>query len=384
MRIGVVHSYYASDQPSGENVVVRLQIDALRAAGHEVAEVGASTDELSAQRGYAARTGVRVALGRGVSPLEGLRDFAPDVVHVHNLFPNIGDRWLDRWDGPVVATMHNYRTVCAAGSLHRDGQTCTLCPDRGSHHALAGRCYRGSVVATAPLAIATRDGGAHSRVLTRADRLVFLSARARDRLVGACGPTPRGTAVVPNFVEERTAAPDLSGSADAPQGRYWVYVGRLAPEKGALALAERWNRSETLYFLGDGPERSAIDALSAVRSVAVLGRVDRDLVASAVAGARGLLFPSLWEEPAPAMSYVEALASGTPTLTTQGHAVGDDVAAHGTGVTVASLAELDGALATLEEQRDRLGARARERFLSGFTEDTWLRAITSVYEDVLS
>ena len=36
----MVHSYYSSRQPSGENVVVDLQIEALRRAGHTVELVG--------------------------------------------------------------------------------------------------------------------------------------------------------------------------------------------------------------------------------------------------------------------------------------------------------------------------------------------------------
>jgi hypothetical protein len=46
VRIAMVHSFYSSSQPSGENTVVLNEVDALRRAGHEVALFAAHTDEL--------------------------------------------------------------------------------------------------------------------------------------------------------------------------------------------------------------------------------------------------------------------------------------------------------------------------------------------------
>src|SRR6266702_8426604 len=93
-----------------------------------------------------------VATGFGADPTEDLRRFAPDVVHVHNLLPNFGTRWLDRWPGPVVATLHNFRSMCPAGTLYRSGHVCTACPDGNPGAALRHACYRGSTLATLPLA----------------------------------------------------------------------------------------------------------------------------------------------------------------------------------------------------------------------------------------
>ena len=132
MRIAVVHSFYSSRQPSGENIVVDLQVDALRRAGHDVRLVSRSTDELEQSVTYPVRAGLRAATGRGDSPLDELHEFAPDIVHVHNLFPNLGRRWVERLDLPLVTTLHNYRPICPEATLFRDGHSCTLCPDSGS------------------------------------------------------------------------------------------------------------------------------------------------------------------------------------------------------------------------------------------------------------
>ncbi len=83
----MVHSFYSSAQPSGENTVVLNEVEALRRAGHEVALFAAHTDELEGEVFYKLRSGMRVATGYGRNPLKAINEFSPDVVHVHNLFP---------------------------------------------------------------------------------------------------------------------------------------------------------------------------------------------------------------------------------------------------------------------------------------------------------
>lgn len=100
MKVASVHSYYSNRQPSGENVVVGAQAAALRAQGVDVRIIAARTDALESNGGYKLRSAVTVATGSGPSPLKDLEEFRPDVVHVHNLFPNWGTGWIDRWEGP--------------------------------------------------------------------------------------------------------------------------------------------------------------------------------------------------------------------------------------------------------------------------------------------
>ena len=59
---------------------------------------------------------------------ESLADFAPDVVHIHNIFPLVTPSILYACRDasvPVVATLHNYKLGCASGTLFRDGRFAT-------------------------------------------------------------------------------------------------------------------------------------------------------------------------------------------------------------------------------------------------------------------
>src|SRR5574337_2103864 len=108
MRIAVVHSYYSNRVPSGENVIVDLQVEALRRAGHDVRVISRHQEDVERSRAYPVVTAVRVATNRGPSPVHEINRFDPDIVHVHNLFPNFGRRWAARLSSRLVTTVHNY------------------------------------------------------------------------------------------------------------------------------------------------------------------------------------------------------------------------------------------------------------------------------------
>ena len=142
MRVAVVHSFYRSDQPSGENVAVLQQVGALRNAGIEILEVFRSTDEESEAPLYKVRSAISVATGVDFGhPQRAISEFAPDLVHVHNTFPNFGTRWLTKLQIPIVTTLHNFRASCANGLLYRDGHICLECPTSGSKAAFVHGCW---------------------------------------------------------------------------------------------------------------------------------------------------------------------------------------------------------------------------------------------------
>ncbi|MGZ3383084.1 MAG: glycosyltransferase family 4 protein, partial [Isosphaeraceae bacterium] len=180
MRIMIVHSYYSGVEPSGENALVADHVSAFKRAGHEVGLVAQRTDERETSPFYPIEAALTVASGFGRSPLLEIADFRPDIVHVHNLFPNFGRRWVKEVDVPIVHTLHNFRPLCAASTLFRDGQVCTQCPDGDRWAGLRFGCYRGSPAKTLPLALANYRGPAIDPLLKRAAVLVVLSERARE------------------------------------------------------------------------------------------------------------------------------------------------------------------------------------------------------------
>ena len=277
MRIAIIHSYYGSGVPSGENTSVDAQYAALTAAGHTVLLLSRNTDLESGLSAYPARAAFRVLTGRGPDPSQRLAAFEPDVVHVHNLFPNIGSRWLESWDGPIVHTLHNFRPLCANGLLFREGATCTLCPDGKPAAAIRHGCYHDSVVASVPLAIRNSRGLGSNPLFERSDALIVLSQQARD-IYATYGVSPERMSVIPNGL------PRFEGNRDpAPMFPRWLGVGRLSEEKGFKELVEIWPRNVPLDIFGDGPQRAEI-ADTAPTSVRLAGSVARDAVRASMSG----------------------------------------------------------------------------------------------------
>ncbi|WP_051944511.1 glycosyltransferase [Streptacidiphilus rugosus] len=371
LRIAFVHSFYASGQPSGENEAVLDQVGALRAAGHEVTLVAAHTDEEAARsRWYPLRAAATVAGAGGPSPLARLRALDPQVVHVHNLFPNLTRSWVRSWPGPLVATLHNYRPLCAGATLYRDGAVCTACPDGDRWAGLRHGCYRESRVATAPLAWANRGGPGADPLLRRADQLVVLSELSRRTYLRA-GLAAERLALVPNFVDE---AP---GGHPAGEGDRWLFAGRLSAEKGILELLRRWPEDEPLDVVGDGELLAAAQA-AAPASVRFLGRLDRTELRRGLGARRGLVFASRCYENAP-LALLEALAAGLPVLAFAGSAVAESVHRHGTGAVVGWDEPLAPALAAASARFPALRAHCREVFDRHYTARAWVHAVESVY-----
>lgn len=377
MRVAVVHSVYSSRQPSGENVVVQLQVDALRRAGFDVSFVGFETDELEHQDLYLFRSALRVASGRGGSPIQRLREIDPDIVHIHNLFPNFGQKWLEDVDVPIVSTLHNYRPICASGMLLREGGDCVECLTHGSFSAVKHGCYRDSRLASIPLAIATRERGKYNSVLHKSAALVCLSDRSRDTYIQADPALAARISVIPNFGLR-------TGISDAPDAQSpWLFVGRLTPEKGILELLQAWPTDQPLVVVGSGPLEGQAHELARGKAIQFVGQCSPAQVRQHLVQSKALVFSSRCREGGIAMSYVEALAAGRPTLSIGRHSVSDDVKMRGTGIAVDGFDELPAGSDALDAKLSKLAISASATFEDFFTEAVWLDRMRELYESVL-
>lgn len=374
MRIAVVHSFYRSVLPSGENQVVLQQVDGLRQRGYDVLLVRADSDELRTGPVSLLRTAWDVARYAGTDPRPELDRFRPDVIHVHNLFPNFDSHWLHRPPAPVVATLHNYRSVCSSAVLSRDGDLCTLCPEGNRWAAVKHRCYRGSLMGTLPMAWRTRHGVDGDPVLQTADRLIVLS-ESTQQMFESFGVAADRMALIPNGV------PDPGPSRTrTPMPPRFAAVGRLSPEKGFRSLLRDWPVGAPLDIVGDGPEADELRRM-APTGVHFPGLLPHDEFLSRLSTYSALIVPGANPEGGYPMVTVEALAAGVPLVARVGGVVAPMVEQWGAGATFVGAADLGEAL----ERAILLPPQSVRRvYEEHFTQSGWLDRLEALYHQVRS
>jgi glycosyltransferase involved in cell wall biosynthesis len=312
MRVLIVHNRY--QQRGGEDAVAHSERNLLQASGVEVELLEADNDAITGIRGkLAASADVLYSKSGAARVSASIGRFRPDVVHVHNWFPSLSPAifWAcQRSRTPVVHTLHNYRLLCAGGALFRNGSVCEDCIGAtlrtpGVRHG----CYRGSRAGTA---VATLGMVSHWKAGTwhkAVDRFIALSQFAKGKMVEGGLPEEK-ISVKPNAL-------DRDPGLRAGGGGYFVFVGRLSPEKGITTLLDCWKQGGDLPLLriaGTGPLESEVrQAASATPNVEWLGAVDSDAALDVMGGAEAVICPSLWYEGMPRV-VIEAMAVGTPIV----------------------------------------------------------------------
>lgn len=374
MRIALVHSFYSRVIPSGENVVVEQQIGALRDAGHDLLAVTRETDVEMQRSGHLVRAAARVALGRDNEPAERINAFEPDVIHVHNLFPNFGHSWIDRVKAPVVATLHNYRPTCPGGALARDGIPCTACLTHTKANALRHGCYRGSRLATLPQVVRNPRNVTFDPLLRRCARFICLSD-AMKRDYTRLGLDPSRIDIIENAISPSPSQP-------RPVGNGWVFVGRLTPEKGISNLLGSWPSEESLDVIGDGPLEVG-QHKQATPNVNFLGNLENDQVRKRLVQYEGLILPSVWRETSLPLVVLEALAAGLPIIAGSHTAASRFAESPQCGAVLPGMSPSHIRKA-LEQVRNSPSLRnnCREFYESNYSPQKWLERTQCTYEKV--
>lgn len=373
MRIAVIHSFYRSSQPSGENTAVIQEIDALRRFGMQVHEIFRFTDDLQKGNAYKLKSAARVATGFDFSTvLEGVNRVKPDIVHVHNVFPNFGSRWLARVEVPIVTTVHNFRASCANGLLYRDGHVCLDCPQFGSRSSLKHDCYQDSKMATLPLAFSTKGGAKSNTLFSASQAIITQSNRVQDFMIGQGVPKNK-LHLIPGFVEQRH-----SGASEPPNDARFVFVGRNTPEKGLRELLTIWPDKYRLDVIGaDGTEFPAKKG----SNIQFLGIRSRSQITNSLQDYTALVFAGRAWEGAYPLVVREALEAGLPVIALAGSGAADLIAEIGDGLSYrdGSKSELENCLFNVISAKFELRQLARQFYSERLSEIEWATSLQKLY-----
>jgi len=387
-----VHSYYRTSAPSGENNVVDAERELLRLHGHTIQGFMRYNDDLESLGRLGAIIG---AASTAWNPFaasaikKAVSYFDPDIVHVHNTFPQLSPAIFSAISSRAgrVMTLHNYRLVCPAALPMRDGQICVECIEKQSAiPSIKYGCYRNSRAATLPLAAKVMLHRALGTWEKHVDAFIVFTEFQRAMMENAGLPREH-IHIKPNFFP---GDPQVIPFARRP--RRVVFVGRLTPEKGVQTLIEAWRQwgsgAPDLRILGDGILRAELEKKASGLPITFLGQVCHDTAAQEISNARLIVVPSEWFEGFP-MVLQEAFALGTPAAVSE---IGPlpSLVKHGQVggfFTPKDPSSLRAEVERLWSDQDALSeksVRARKNYEEEYTETANVKALIKIYEAALA
>ncbi len=197
------------------------------------------------------------------------------------------------------------------------------------------------------------------------------------------------------------AARFVPPSPETPRAPRVLFVGRLVAKNGcadllrAMALVRRSHPEVELHIAGDGPLRSGLEALAAEIHVNArfLGALPVASIRAAMADCLLLCTPSVRSRSGDSeglgMVFLEAMASGTPVVSTRHGGIPEVVEDGMTGLLVderqpEQLAQALGTLLADSGRRTTMGAAGRARVLAHFDLTRQTRLLEDLYAELLS
>lgn len=321
-----------------------------------------------------------------------VQDLRPDILLFHNLIPVASFGLYDearKLGVPVLQYIHNFRPFSPSGTMWHGGRVHDSALRGNPWPEVAGRAWERSFKKTFLLAFHLKRLQA-SGWLDAVDRWIAVSEFMRLKFVEAGIPEEKVVTL------RHCWTPEVSQPSSEDHG-YYLFLGRLVPEKGVETLLTAWsrlrgilgNRCPRLIIAGTGPEESKVMAASArCDRIEYAGFVSGEAKHRLLAHCRAVLAPSIWWEPLGLIVY-EAYDHAKPVIAASSGGLvetvreGEGGFLHKPGDS-SSLVE---AILRLEETGDHgratMGMTGRRWLLQKASPDAWKTSFHGIIESVL-
>lgn len=307
----------------------------------------------------------------------------PDIVHCHNIYGRLSTAMLAvarKRNVPVVLTVHDYKVVCPAYLMLKDGKPCSACIDGGYYRCAVNRCHKKQAAASLVYAIEayysklSGNYGAVSAFLAPSRFIADLlrqSGIAEERVIYHA-----------NCVEPNDYKPSYEGS-------YVLSVGRLSHEKGLPTLIQAMvGTNIPMRVAGTGPMESELRAMAEKDggSIVLEGHCGGSKLADLYRNAAFVVVPSEWYENAP-MSILESFAYGKPVIGTRIGGIPELITEgeHGYLVDPGAPMQLRDMVSKLWADRSAqssMGRKARLLIETKFAQSKRTESLLAVYHDM--
>jgi glycosyltransferase involved in cell wall biosynthesis len=321
-----------------------------------------------------------------------LRDFKPDLVHCGNLHYHLTPSVLkacQRENIPVVMTLHDPRMMCPAGTLMQNSES--YCQDQpclnGSPlNCINHRCYNKSLLHSGLVTAEFLYKDLHGLYKTVSHFIA--PSEALRTLAGKAGLDKQRISVINNCL-----APEFMDILPAEQyGNYFLYVGRLSPEKGVKYLIEAMRNlppTVALRIIGTGPEEAQLKAQAAdMPNVQFLGFMAREELIVEYRHCIASIIPSKWFEVF-GLTAIETFACGRPVIGSRIGGIQEIIDEGETGFLVPlesseALSQAMMALIESPELAQHLGKQALKKARRVYAPSLHIARMLALYSNILT
>ncbi len=307
--------------------------------------------------------------------------FQPDCWLLHNVFPTGSAAIYHeaiRRDVPCAYLIHNFRPFSVSGYLWAGDRVAQSGLRKNFWPEIWHGSWQESQAKTAFFAAVLWM--MHLRRWFRCIRSwIAISDFMKQSFVRA-GIPAEDIFVVPHFwIPQNTGVTPPEAEED-----YYLFLGRLIPQKGVRTLLQAWDILEgqlgsgcpRLVIGGQGPlEDEVVAATRRSSKIAFHGEVSGPAKTALIRGCRAMLAPSLWWEPLGLVTY-EAYDFAKPILAAESGGLTEMVFHGETGMhhepgRAAQLAEHIRELDSSAPMRQRLGQAGRRWLLDNTSVEVW-------------
>ena len=245
-----------------------------------------------------------------------IKERKPDIAHLHIFYGRLTSSILSvlkRFKIPTVMTVHEYRMLCPSYKmLTPSGEICEKCAKGNYFYCVIKRCKDGNFFDSLGIAFECFFRDIFFPYHKFIDRFIMVSKFILKKHIVYKPQLQDKVVQIYNFLEIEGLMPDVSHK------NYYLYVGRLSPEKGVLTLLNAWCKMGNikLKIVGSGKLENEVKAFIKQHSmcnVDFLGFKEGEELENLIRNAKFTILPSEWYENNP-MSVLESFALGTPVL----------------------------------------------------------------------
>jgi glycosyltransferase involved in cell wall biosynthesis len=246
-----------------------------------------------------------------------IHDFKPEVAHVHLFYATLSVSVLDALKDcniPVLLTVHDYRLLCPVSAfLDKNYNPCEKCATLCSIACITKRCSNGKLGQSTIVALESLYWKNFNSPFSKIDLFHFVSKFCRDKHLEYHPEIRDKNFVMYNFSGFQKSQLEISSA------KYFLYYGRLSPEKGIITLINAWKtlpKNIQLKIVGGGILFNDIkDEIISNRleNIELLGYKSGIELESIIKNSSFVIVPSEWYENNP-MTIIESYNLGIPVI----------------------------------------------------------------------